>query len=1374
MIFSSKQYDELSASIAYLTDTQGFLLKLFALLDAPIEPESLFPILERFGATQQNESYPIAVQKLIESEFLQANEDEEISIISRIRPIIFWQLVEAVDQKEIIEAAKKIKQFINIPTLPGIKNNPGEFLLNLLTGEVTPNEDYFSIETNSLNFLSAIPGLYFQEKAIKLLPTSSQIAILIQAHRLISLTFNKYIDNIYTKNLYGYFSKPSWLRSEEFIYSCAHIISEHFIYAAQFERAKSYLGLSDNPEMKALNGLILYLFHGHKAALPVFKTAIAELRVSKQNQGAIFASPLADIFYFLSLLQSSNPSNLAEAQKHLTIIIPQSSVYHSAYQFLSAIYSIKANAYFNRKNIEMAIKTAELGIEQWLACLTSFWINLDNQGIMPHLDSISQETMYPEFKMILAETTRLKRSFGLELNQGEQDLLEDYAQQYTLPLPEILKLQAKWEMTLTELNQTLNLDGAEIPEGNNRLIWEFSIVSKDKFTLKGREQSRLKSGRWSAGKIIDPSKYNYGSKDFPDYYTPQDQTVIEYFKQINAWHMGSKESDWGVFAHLVGHTGVYTLDNLEKPIEIIKGDPILILNQEKDSLIIDFKPAYDEHRFIVEAEGDNKLRVYEFNSSQIKTAEILNKQKEFPLAALDKLTNTLKALSKLMPVHSTLGGTQSISQTATIKASSHIYTRISRKLGNLALTVVVKPFGEQGPAFFPAHGPQDVFTTIAGQKLHTTRELWLEGETLEMLSAQCLAVEYLVPDQPEIFFDSPQEALEALLSLQESELTTIEWLDKKQQTKVSRVSASNLKLSINKMNDWFEIKGEIEVDENKVIELRQLLALYNGKNKFVPIGDDEFIALTDELRQKIEDLKAYTESNENQLLFHRLAVPTISELFEGDERVIFDKAWKEATSKYKTAEKKDFEKPKGFKGKLREYQLDGYKWLSKLAYLGMGACLADDMGLGKTIEALTIILSRAQLGPAFVLAPTSVCTNWYMESKKFAPTLNPILLGPSDRKETIANLKPQDLIICSYGILQKEIGMLAQINWATLILDEAQAIKNMGTIRSQAAMMLQGEFKMLMTGTPIENHLGELWNLFRFLNPGLLGPINKFMEKFGNPIQTDGDAEAKARLSNLIRPFILRRTKSQVLKNLPPKTEITLNVELSEQELELYESNRRQALDNINKNENENKAIVVLAEIMKLRRLCCNPSLVAPELDIKSSKLTLLESIVSDLLENGHKALIFSQFVDHLSIVKEMFIKKNISFKYLDGSTPVKQRNKAINEFQAGEADFFLISLRAGGQGLNLTAADFVIHLDPWWNPAVEDQASDRAHRIGQTKPVTIYKLITSNTIEEKIVQLHGKKRGLADDLLKDTDISGRVSTKELLELITKSAIMDK
>jgi SNF2 family DNA or RNA helicase len=295
-----------------------------------------------------------------------------------------------------------------------------------------------------------------------------------------------------------------------------------------------------------------------------------------------------------------------------------------------------------------------------------------------------------------------------------------------------------------------------------------------------------------------------------------------------------------------------------------------------------------------------------------------------------------------------------------------------------------------------------------------------------------------------------------------------------------------------------------------------------------------------------------------------------------------------------------------------------------------------------------------------------------------------------------------------------------------------------------------------------------LWNLFKFINPGLLGSLEKFNERFAIPIEKNLDREKRKQLQKLIQPFILRRRKSQVLDELPSKTEITLTVEMSEEETALYEALRINAIQKINnvQGSDNDKRFQILAEIMKLRRMCCNAKLVMPDTHIESSKLNLLSDIVDELLENGHKALIFSQFVGHLELIKEHISKKGIKYQYLDGSTPLKQRQDVINAFQRGEGEIFLISLKAGGVGLNLTAADYVIHMDPWWNPALEDQASDRAHRIGQQRPVTIYRLVTKGTIEEKIVKLHQDKRDLADSLLEGTEVSGKMTTDELLALI--------
>ncbi len=317
-------------------------------------------------------------------------------------------------------------------------------------------------------------------------------------------------------------------------------------------------------------------------------------------------------------------------------------------------------------------------------------------------------------------------------------------------------------------------------------------------------------------------------------------------------------------------------------------------------------------------------------------------------------------------------------------------------------------------------------------------------------------------------------------------------------------------------------------------------------------------------------------------------------------------------------------------------------------------------------------------------------------------------------------------------------------------------------------MALKGDFKIITTGTPIENHLGELWNLFQFINPGLLGSIKRFNEKYAIPIERDKSHQARLRLKKLIQPFILRRTKAQVLEELPPKTEITLSVEMTPEESAFYEALRQKAIDNIESFDfgKGEGYLRVLAEIMKLRRACCHSRLVVPGHSLESSKIRLFGEVVQELMENNHKALVFSQFVDYLTIIREYVEGLNISYQYLDGSTPMKERKRSVDAFQSGEGELFLISLKAGGLGLNLTAADYVIHMDPWWNPAVEDQASDRAHRIGQKRPVTIYRLVTKGTIEEKIVNLHQHKRELADSLLEGSDMSGKITTEQLLQLI--------
>ena len=368
----------------------------------------------------------------------------------------------------------------------------------------------------------------------------------------------------------------------------------------------------------------------------------------------------------------------------------------------------------------------------------------------------------------------------------------------------------------------------------------------------------------------------------------------------------------------------------------------------------------------------------------------------------------------------------------------------------------------------------------------------------------------------------------------------------------------------------------------------------------------------------------------------------------------------------------------------------------------------------------------------------------------------------------MAGLGPRDVLVCSYGLLHGEAELLGGRPWQVAVLDEAQAIKNADSKRAQASQGLQAGFRLALSGTPVENDLDELWSLFNFVNPGLLGSRDGFGKRFATPIERDRDASARQALRSLIRPFLLRRTKAAVLSELPPRTEQTVQVEMGETERAFYEAMRQRALENIAALDapTGKRKIHILAEITRLRRACCNPALIDPAAGVPSGKLDAFLDLVDDLVRNRHRALVFSQFVGHLGLMRAAVDQRGIRYEYLDGSTPSAERERRVAAFQAGGAELFLISLRAGGTGLNLTAADYVVHLDPWWNPAVEDQASDRAHRIGQERPVTIYRLIMQNSIEERIVRLHRDKRDLASDLLEGAETSARLSEEELLDLI--------
>ena len=451
--------------------------------------------------------------------------------------------------------------------------------------------------------------------------------------------------------------------------------------------------------------------------------------------------------------------------------------------------------------------------------------------------------------------------------------------------------------------------------------------------------------------------------------------------------------------------------------------------------------------------------------------------------------------------------------------------------------------------------------------------------------------------------------------------------------------------------------------------------------------------------------------------------------------------------------------PPGFRATLRGYQRDGLAWLGFLADLDLGGILADDMGLGKTVQVLAHLLSEKQRGrldkPALIVAPTSLVANWRDEAARFAPDLSVLVLHGPARAELHAEIPHHDLIITTYPLLPRDETALAAHEYSLLVLDEAQAIKNSKSLAAKSVRKLPARRRLAMTGTPLENHLGELWAQFDAVEPGLLGNLKDFTRFYRTPIEKHGDAEKRDRLKRRIAPLLLRRRKEDVLDDLPPKTEIVREVEIDGAQRELYETLRlaqhERVLAEVRKRGLAQSGIIVLDALLKLRQACCDPRLVKLEGArhvTESAKLDLLLELLDSLVDEGRRVLVFSQFAEMLALIGDALDARKLPWQRLTGQTPAAQRGDLVRNFQDGNVPLFLISLKAGGVGLNLTAADTVIHYDPWWNPAVEMQATDRAHRIGQDKPVFVYKLICKGTVEEKIQALQQRKAELARAVL--------------------------
>ena len=588
-----------------------------------------------------------------------------------------------------------------------------------------------------------------------------------------------------------------------------------------------------------------------------------------------------------------------------------------------------------------------------------------------------------------------------------------------------------------------------------------------------------------------------------------------------------------------------------------------------------------------------------------------------------------------------------------------------------------------------------------------------------------------------------------------------------------RVKRAEAKFGVNisSETDWFDIELNLEFDGISVT-LEELKRALKANKKFVKLRDGSLARLPEKLIEKLNYMINFGKADDDSIRFANHHLTFIDRLLAEADHKQMDTLSQDKIKKLDKFDKiKSYKLPELFKGELRDYQKAGYDWMNFLKDFSFGGILADDMGLGKTIQALVLLRNEITKYPKkcnLIIAPTSVIFNWIREIERFTPELNILVHYGTRRSKDFRRVKKYPLILTTYGHLRRDVVFLKEIMWNYVILDESQNIKNPQSETSKAVRLLESSHKLALTGTPVENNTMDLWSQFAFINPGLLGDQNFFKDAFMRPIEKEGNVQVAASLKRLIFPFILRRTKEDVAKELPPKVESIIYSPMSEEQEKLYDKWRMSYRDSImedieSKGLNKSK-FRVLEGLTKLRQISCHPQLVDKNYMHTSGKFDALMEMVEEIVSENHKVLIFSQFVQMLQIVRRQFDTDTIPYSYLDGST--KDRETPVREFQEDEnVQIFLISLKAGGTGLNLTAADYVIHYDPWWNPAVEMQATDRAYRIGQTRKVFAYKLISKDSVEEKIVKLQNKKRELVDSL---------ISTEEsIFKSLTKDDVLD-
>ena len=925
-------------------------------------------------------------------------------------------------------------------------------------------------------------------------------------------------------------------------------------------------------------------------------------------------------------------------------------------------------------------------------------------------------------------------------------------------------VKQQWEYVLESLaaNKTEQIKDAEQSE---RLA--YFMHSVDDNVCEVRQQQILKSGGWSAGKVVSYATFMAMPDENMD---PEDVRIR------NRERYGAKTSLYyvslaNVLPEMTSHSRLYVGRWAPYSLVTVSEEmPYLVIERSDTEFTIKSNVPEEQvdKDYVIVSRGASSINYLRMTPELRPYFSQLLDLGKFPLDAEETLSHFLESLRGKVEVHSSLikGG----STLETVKGTSDITLQM-RPQGKEAYIVSIfcRPLANGRAQCVPGEGSSVIFDISGATRVCVERDLEKERSNYYNLVN---GVEGTLP--PEKTFQVDAFGLLPILDFireqGENCPYAVEWPEGHKLRLNKRSTASQWSASLKKnKNGWFEMEGTVQLDENTKISIADLLDLIGqSRNRFIRLGEGEYIALSERLHRQLMGLDALASRQRGRLQMSAFSAALLdSSIVDGELQLEVDPELIETRKRILDSSEYKPEIPKTLNATLRGYQVEGYQWIARLNSWGAGALLADDMGLGKTVQTIAYLLFKANEGPALVIAPASVAPNWKTEIERFAPSLNVSILNFINNRSTfISEAKAGDVVICTYGLLLSVKTEITQKEWTTAVLDEAHVIKNRGAKTSGVAMQLKTKYRVMLTGTPVQNHLGELWNLFQFVNPGLLGSYEDFSRRFIGPIEVAKDKERQQQLDRIVHPFMLRRTKEKVLDELPEKTEIYQTVDLSPEEMAVYEIIRENAQQMLEAENSEKVSINALAEITRLRQASCAAQLVEKNWKGKCSKIEALIEALEPIIESGDAALVFSQFTSFLAIVQKALDKAGIPYLYIDGTVSVKERQKLVEKFQNGECPVFIISLKAGGLGLNLTRANYVFHLDPWWNPAIEQQATDRAHRMGQHNAVTVYHFLSSGTIEEKIKRLHEQKRDLAENILEGTDMSGKITGKELLEMI--------